>query len=60
MEEIDATTARRELRTVLDRAYVHGEPTAITRHGEVIALVVPATWTCIEASAQDAAEAPRD
>lgn len=44
MEEIDATTARRELRTVLDRAYVHGEPTAVTRHGEIIAIVVPADW----------------
>lgn len=44
MEEIDATTARRELRTILDRAHIHNEPTAITRHGEVIAVVVPPDW----------------
>jgi prevent-host-death family protein len=43
MEEVDATTARRVLRPVLDRA-AQGKPTAITRHGEVIAVVVPAGW----------------
>lgn len=45
MDEIDATTARRELRTILDRARIDGQPTCITRHGERIAVVVPIeTW----------------
>lgn len=43
MEEIDATTARRQLRPILDRAR-RGEATAITRFGEVIAFIVPVDW----------------
>jgi len=41
MKEVDATTARRDLRPILDRVLVTGEPTCITRYGEPIALVVP-------------------
>lgn len=52
MEEIDATTARRSFRSILDRARIDGEPTCITRHGERVAVLVPAgTWDELNAAA---------
>ena len=44
IEEVDATTARRKLRSMIDRAHVRQQPTAITRHGEIVAVVIPVRW----------------
>ncbi len=52
-QKVTALAARREFRTVIDRAYVDKLPTVITRHGEPVAVVVPYHWYETHAGSND-------
>ena len=45
MDKMQATDVRRDWRKMLDRAEHEHKLTAITRHGEVVAVLVPADYT---------------
>lgn len=44
MPQMTAQESRTKFRELLNNAEVRGEPTAITRYGKPVAVLVPADW----------------